>query len=49
LTRDKLKWYVAIKLNGKAYYFGTYQNKEDAVKVAIEARKKLHGTFGRDK
>lgn len=49
LTRDKLKWYVAIKLNGKAYYFGTYQNKEDAVKVSIEARKKIHGEFGRIK
>lgn len=49
LTRDKLKWYVAIKLNGKAHYFGTYQNKEDAIKVSIEARKKLHGEFGRIK
>jgi hypothetical protein len=49
LTRDKLKWYVAIKLNGKAHHFGTYQNKEDAVKVSIEARKEIHGTFGRIK
>lgn len=49
LTRDKLKWYVAIKLNGKAYYFGTYINKEDAIKASVEARKKLHGTFGRIK
>jgi hypothetical protein len=48
LTRDKLKWYVMIKLNGKSYYFGTYVNKDDAVKVAIESRKKLHGVFGRD-
>jgi hypothetical protein len=42
------KWYVAIKLNGKTHYFGTYINKEDAIKVAIAARKKLHGDFGRD-
>jgi hypothetical protein len=49
LTRDKLKWYVAIKLNGKSHYFGTYQNKEDAIKASIEARKKIHGEFGRIK
>jgi hypothetical protein len=49
LTRDKLKWYAVIKLNGKAHYFGTYQNKEEAVKVSIEARKKIHGEFARDK
>ena len=49
LTRDKLKWYVMIKLNDKSYYFGTYVNKEDAIKVAIESRQKLHGAFGRIK
>ena len=43
------KWMVRINVNGKSYYFGTYVNKEDAIKVAIEARKKLHGEFGRDK
>jgi len=42
------KWEVRIRLNGKLYNFGLYANKEDAIKVAIEARKKLHGEFGRD-
>ena len=42
------KWEVRIRLNGKLYNFGLYVNKEDAIKVAIEARKKLHGEFGRD-
>ena len=42
------KWMVRINVNGKSYYFGMYVNKEDAIKVAIEARKKLHGKFGRD-
>jgi hypothetical protein len=42
------KWRVQIKLNGKIYNFGLFVNKEDAIKVAIEARKKLHGEFGRD-
>jgi hypothetical protein len=42
------KWRVRIKMHGKEHYFGFYVNKEDAIKVAIEARKKLHGEFGRD-
>jgi len=40
---------VRIKKNGKNYFFGYYEKLEDAIKVAIKARKKLHGTFGRDK
>jgi hypothetical protein len=36
-------------MHGKEHYFGMYVNKEDAIKVAIAARKKLHGEFGRDK
>lgn len=43
------KWMVRINVNGKSYYFGMYVNKEDAIKVAIEARKKIHGEFGRNK
>jgi HNH endonuclease/AP2 domain len=43
------KWRVRIKMHGKEHYFGMYVNKEDAIKVAIAARKKLHGEFGRDK
>ena len=42
------KWRVVIKANGKRHYFGLYENKEEAIRVAIEARKKLHGEFGRD-
>jgi len=41
------KWKVAINANGKYHYFGLYVNLEDAIKVAIETRKKLHGEFGR--
>jgi hypothetical protein len=43
------KWEVRIRLNGKLYNFGLYVNKEDAIKVAIESRNKLHGEFGRIK
>ena len=42
------KWRVMIMVNDKLHYFGLYVNKEDAIKVAIAARKKLHGEFGRD-
>ena len=42
------KWLVRIRLNGKSYSFGYFVNKEDAIKVAIKARKKLHGKFGRN-
>ena len=42
------KWCVGIYKHGKSYSFGYFDNKEDAIKVATEARKKLHGEFGRD-
>jgi len=48
-NKKSKKWRVQIAANGKYHYFGLYENKEDAIKVAIEARKKLHGEFGRDK
>jgi len=43
------KWRVIITANKKRYNFGLYEKLEDAIKVAIEARKKLHGEFGRYK
>lgn len=43
------KWRVLIYANGKFHHFGLYENKEDAIKVAIEARKKLHGEFAKYK
>lgn len=42
------KWKVQIYAHGKYHYFGLYANKQEAIKVAIESRKKLHGEFGRD-
>lgn len=43
------KWYVMITSNGKNNSFGLYEKLEEAIKVSIAARKKLHGTFGRIK
>ena len=48
-NKENDKWKVKICKNGKQYFFGYYVNKDDAIKVAIKARKKLHGTFGRNK
>jgi hypothetical protein len=42
------KWEVRIRLNGKLQNFGLHEKLEDAIEVAIAARKKLHGEFGRD-
>jgi len=39
------KWNVRISAFGKSYYFGAYLHIEDAVKVAKEKRKDLHGEF----
>ena len=46
---SKSKWVVRIRKNGKNHFLGLFANKEDAIKTSIEARKKLHGDFGRDK
>ena len=43
------KWEVRIRLNGKLSNFGLHEKLDDAIKVAIKARKELHGNFGRDK
>ena len=42
-------WRARIAINLKQLSFGSYKNKEDAIKAVIKARKKLHGKFGRDK
>ena len=47
-NKNSGKWEVRIRYNNKLYNFGLYEKLEDAIKVAIEARKKLHGEFGRD-
>ncbi|MEC1778419.1 HNH endonuclease [Schinkia azotoformans] len=34
------KWYSSIKLNGKTKHLGSFDNKDDAIKVRVEAEKK---------
>lgn len=46
--KSRNKWMVQI-CYGKVKFTGRYDNEEDAIKASIEARKKLHGTFGRIK
>ena len=43
------KWRVMMYAYGKNHYFGFFESYDEAVKVAMDARKKLHGEFGRDK
>jgi hypothetical protein len=45
--RDK-KWQVTIYVDKKAKSFGRYINFDEAVSVAVEARKKHHGDFARE-
>jgi hypothetical protein len=41
------KWVVELKVNGKAKYFGRFEDLELAALVAFEARDKYHGEFAR--
>jgi hypothetical protein len=39
------KFYVRIVANKKTYTFGPYSDKEQAVKIAEQKRKEIHGSF----
>jgi len=39
------KWRVRVKKNGKLYYFGYYDDLDEAAEVAQAAREKLFGEF----
>ena len=39
------KWRVQVMIDGKSRSFGLYSNIEDAKRVAIIARKEIHGDF----
>lgn len=41
------KWAVELKINGKAKYFGRFEDLELAALMASEARDKYHGEFAR--
>ena len=43
------KWLAQITFKRKAYNLGTYERKEDAIKVRKEAEEKLHKNFLREK
>jgi len=48
-AKDRQKWCVAIKINGKRKYLGYYGDLELADLVAHEARDKYHKEFARHK
>lgn len=39
------KWCVQINVDGKRFYLGSYDSKEEAVRVRKEAEVKMHGDF----
>jgi len=41
------KWAVELKINGKAKYFGRFEDLELAALMASEVRDKYHGEFAR--
>ena len=43
------KYVAQIRCNKKKICLGHHDTKEEAQKVVVEARKKFHGEFGRDK
>lgn len=47
--KDRSKWRVDIRINGKNVYFGSYDDLELADFVAQEARDKYFGKFARHK
>ena len=47
--KDTNKWRVRIRANNVIYDGGSYFDKNQAIKVAIELREKLHGEFARHK
>ena len=42
-------WRVMFKADGKDHYFGRYHDKNEAIRVADEARKQLFGEFARER
>lgn len=42
-SRRLKKWYVAVKLNGKQFYGGSYATEEEAAWVAVMYGHALHG------
>ena len=48
VSMKKDGFYVKIRSNGVTHVFGAFDSIEEAEKVSIEQRKKLHGDFAKD-
>jgi hypothetical protein len=46
-SKASKKYQCTLKVKGKSYYFGMYDDLELAELVAMEARNKFHGSFSR--
>ena len=47
--KKKRKYIASIKVNGKAYHLGSYDDFQDAVNARAAAERALHGEFARAK
>ena len=43
--RQTGRWFVSLTKGGRAYYFGSYADIEDAARVASEKRREIYGEF----
>ena len=46
--KQRSKWTVRIRINGKYKHFGLFDDFEEAVMVASAIRQELHGEYARD-
>jgi hypothetical protein len=47
--KNNQKWRSSIRVNGKKFYLGSFNNPEEAYASYCDASKKYHGEFGRTK
>lgn len=42
------RWTARVKVNGKLHSLGYYDDKDDAIQIVRQERKRLHGDFNRE-
>lgn len=47
--RENGRWTAAIRIDGRLQNLGTYESKEEAKAVRLEAQKRVYGAFGAER